>query len=82
MKPNFYVPVVATVIALATVACSDNQQSQQPSAPTNAQSAPPSAAGTRDKTTSSDCDMNMDMSKMSAEEHKKMMEECSKQTTP
>ena len=71
--------LAAALVGFAVTACSRDEVPEapkpqaQPNPPT--QEAPQPAAGMN-------CDMSQDMSKMTAEEHRQMMERCQKQDTP
>jgi len=75
--------LAAALLGLAVTSCSrdtdeapaaPNQPQAQPS-PSTTQDTPPPATGMN-------CDMSQDMSKMTAEEHRQMMERCQKQSAP
>lgn len=66
--------LAAVALSLAATACSDKDAGQGQA---------PGATGESMQSTMNDCDMQgMDMSKMSAEEHSKMMEECKTRPSP
>lgn len=71
MKTHSF-PAAVLAIVLGLAACSDKEPASSPSTGAN----PAASSGS---STMGDCDMQgMDMSKMSAEEHQKMMEDCKK----
>jgi len=75
-RQRYTAALAAAGLLLAAAGCSKGEDQQPPTQPAQRPAAPSSApqAGHGDM----NCDMSQDMSKMSAEEHRQMMERCQK----
>lgn len=79
-RRRYTAALAAAALLLASVGCSKGEDQQQPTQrPVAPSGAPPSAAPQGGHDDLMNCDMSQDMSKMSAEEHRQMMERCQKQ---